>query len=119
MTVQETIQEWSERHAEAFKGLSRRFNDPWSLLLDEDAETRDAWEGQLLEETGLRFLWLHADRDYEGHDASTWLVRFMLNDQVYQVEGWYGSYDGAEIEDPFNFYPVRAVEKTVTLYEKI
>ena len=69
---------------------------------------------------GLEFQFLGAETDYSrGDESHARMWRFKIGDKVYEIDGWYNSWEGGEMNSIKNFYEVREVEKTVKVWEKI
>ena len=78
----------------------------------EDAEDFDA-------EIGLHYKFLKLDEEYEGEDSWKYTYRFQIGEKLYQVVGWYNSWDGSGIENVMSFVEVKPVKKTITVYEPV
>lgn len=53
------------------------------------------------------------------HDGSEYFLYFNLLGKTYALSGYYSSYEGVDIEDWFDFYEVKPVEKTIIVYERV
>lgn len=84
------------------------------LIMDLD-KTCDKFDTKV----GLHYQYLERDEDYVGDDTWEYKYRFQIADTVYEVEGSYCSWDGGGIEQVMDFYEVKPVQKTVTVYEKV
>jgi len=69
-------------------------------------------------ESELKFAFLDSERSSDDdHDGYTW--RWKFGDRIFQADGYYSSYDGSQLDDAMDFYEVKPVEKTITVYERI
>jgi len=69
-------------------------------------------------ESELKFAFMDSERSSDDdHDGYTW--RWKFGDRIFQADGYYSSYDGSQLDDAMDFYEVKPVEKTITVYERI
>ena len=96
--------------------ISEKFGEEefCELLMDEQ-ETDEEFDTKV----GLNFKFLKCDKDYQGDDCWDYVYRFKIADKLYQVNGFYSSYDGGGIDDVMSFYEVKPVKKEITVYEPI
>lgn len=52
--------------------------------------------------------------DYDGYQ---WILK--IGEKSFEFTGYYGSYEGAEIESITDFHEVKQVQKTVTVWERV
>ena len=78
----------------------------------EEGETNVTFKGA----TGLSFEFLDSERG-DDHDSYFW--RFKIGEKTYEVSGSYDSWNGTEMDDAFDFYEVKLVEKTIKVWEPI
>lgn len=94
---------------EFFRG---EVNDNITWDSDEVSEFRKA-----LSDVDIRFEFV--DREGGEDQGSDYWSVYSFNDSnevvFIQFQGWYASYDGSTFEE---FYEVKAVEKTITVFEK-
>lgn len=71
-------------------------------------------EARFLEVVGLPFEYFDTERDY---DTNYWM--FKIGDKLYRCSGSYCSWGGTEMDDAFDFTEIKAVQKTITVYEDV
>ncbi len=53
-----------------------------------------------------------------GYDGDYHWV-FEIDGVTYRLDGFYDSWSGFQLDEPFDFYEVKPVTKTITTYERI
>ena len=69
--------------------------------------------------TGLDFKFLESKRTKGSGDYDGYVWRWKIDDKFYEVEGYYSSWDGTNLDDIRDFHEVKPVEKTIIVYEKV
>lgn len=64
----------------------------------------------------LKFEWIGTERSSEAEHTS-YYFRFKLDDKFFELRGTYSSYGGIHVSNPYDFYEVVPVEKTIIVYE--
>ena len=96
------------------KMVSEDYNDVLEAFLNEDAgdDLQKAWQEAFGEKFDL--LAASGQTDYDGGYA--WV--FKIGDQLFMLDGWYDSYEGADCDDWNAFYECEPYRYTVTRYRK-
>lgn len=117
------MQEWKPNYQQLIKE-----NDPerfweeilyggmWELHDDDDNFIANSKFFAFLNNLNYEFIESARSTD-DNHDV--YFSRFKLDDKIFEVMGSYSSYDGINFYDPYNFYEVKPIQKTITVYEKI
>lgn len=48
------------------------------------------------------------------HDSYSWV--FQIEDKFYEIVGWHSSYEGSNMDDPFDFTEVKQEEKVIKVW---
>ena len=70
------------------------------------------------EATGIKFEFLESERSVGSGDYDGYTWRWKLNDRFFEVEGYYSSWDGYELENAQDFYEVVPEQVLVTIYKR-
>ena len=86
---------------------------------EEESKDGEEIEGQSFSEVvGCDFEFLASERSKQGsHDDYFW--RFKVDGKVYQIEGFYSSWDSPTMDDVMDFAEVRQIEKKIKVWEYI
>lgn len=83
----------------------------------EDWDDRDA--ARFKQELGLDYSCIESERSSGSGDYDGWTWRFQIGDKFYEVEGWYGSYSGRELNDAFDFIEIEYIEQTIKVWSPV
>lgn len=84
-------------------------------IIDPDKDIENGWVSPevYLQQYIPTFTWLFGERDY-----SNYMWRFSVDGKIYEIPGWYDSYNGRDCDNVTYFYRVEAATKLVTYYKK-
>ena len=88
----------------------------FNQLIDENKDKDHGWVSPeaYLQKYIPTFTWIGGERDY-----SDYVWRFLVDGKIYEIPGWYDSYNGRDCDDATYFYRVEAATKLVTYYKKV
>lgn len=68
---------------------------------------------------GLPFARVDSERTEGSGDYDGYAWQFKIGEKLYEVSGYYASHEGADLDDPTDFYRVELVERTIKVYEPV
>lgn len=89
-------------------------NNAWGMLRDLIYGEEDAPD--FTKKTGLKFELIASGRTIGSGDYDGWQWIFKLDDQLYETDSYYSSWDGFNMNALSDFYEVKEEEKLVKFW---